>query len=234
MENVVELNTTEKKLFTFVAETKAVDVEQGIFEAMISTEALDRDGDVVMADGAKTSNFMKNPVVLFGHDYREPPVAKALTIEILPGRGVKSTFQFPEWGTYDKADVVRRLWAAGYLNAISIGFKVLRWEFRRDSNNDAVGYIFLEWELLEYSIVPVPANQDALRLAMKGLGLDQPAPPTPSPKSTSEEDGDETSAKNSSSEPNSAAAPNNVSDEELAKALEPLLGILPELKEVLK
>ena len=62
---------SEKKQLTFIAETKAVDVEQGIFEAMISTEVVDRDGDIMVATGARTENFMRNPVVLFGHDYRQ-------------------------------------------------------------------------------------------------------------------------------------------------------------------
>ena len=158
----------------FSVETKTINLDLGIFEAMISTEDVDRDGDIVRATGAKIENYLKNPVVLFAHDYGDPPIARALSIEILPGRGLRATFQFPEWGSYEQADVIRRLWAAGFLNATSIGFIPLDWK-RVDGQPMAEGEFywgpkeFTSWELLEFSIVPVPANQSALRLAVKAL-----------------------------------------------------------------
>lgn len=152
----------------FTAKTKAVDMDAGIFEAMISTESTDRQGDIVRATGAQLGNYLKNPVVLWAHDYGEPPVARALSVETLPGLGLRSRFQFPEWGTSERADTVRRLWAAGYLNATSIGFIPLDSKPLSDSSWGPKE--FTSWELLEYSIVPVPANQEALRLAMKTIG----------------------------------------------------------------
>lgn len=62
----------DKQIKTFSIETKAVDPEQGIYEAMLSTEAVDRDGDVLLASGADTSAYLRNPVVLFGHNYNDP------------------------------------------------------------------------------------------------------------------------------------------------------------------
>lgn len=166
----------DKILKAFSVVSKAIDLEKGIFEVMISTEAVDRQGDIVRATGARLENYLKNPVVLWAHDYNQPPVAKALSIEIIPGKGVKATFQFPEWGVNPHADVIRRLWAAGFLNATSIGFIPLAskpideeeedyWWGPRD---------FVEWEMLEFSIVPVPANQEALRLAVKSLTTKTP------------------------------------------------------------
>ena len=69
--------------------TKALDIEAGIFEAMISTESVDRQGDIVRATGGKLENYLKNPVVLWAHDYSKPPVARALSVEIIPGAGLK-------------------------------------------------------------------------------------------------------------------------------------------------
>jgi HK97 family phage prohead protease len=159
-----------RKAFSVVS--KAVDVEAGIFEAMISTEAVDRQGDIVRATGAQLGNYLKNPVVLWAHDYSQPPVARALSVEIVPGEGIKATFQFPEWGSNPQADVVRRLWQAGFLNATSIGFIPLKSrpvDGEKDEDFWWTPQEYLSWELLEFSIVPVPANQEALRLAVKTL-----------------------------------------------------------------
>lgn len=150
--------------------TKALDIEAGIFEAMISTESVDRQGDIVRATGGKLENYLKNPVVLWAHDYSKPPVARALSVEIIPGAGIKATFQFPEWGINPDADVVRRLWAAGFLNATSIGFIPLDAKPISGKADDWWSpQEYVSWELLEFSIVPVPANQEALRLAAKSL-----------------------------------------------------------------
>lgn len=168
----------DKVYKAFVAETKAVDLDLGIFEAMISTEAVDRQGDIVRATGAKLDNYMKNPVVLWAHDYGEMPVARTLSIEIMAGKGLKARFQFPEWGVSERADEVRRLWAAGFLNATSIGFQPITAQPLGDRNDFWGPQEFVEWELLEYSIVPVPANQEALRLAVKRMDAELNKPRT--------------------------------------------------------
>lgn len=163
----------DKVFKAFSVISKAIDLEAGIFEAMISTEAVDRSGDIVRATGAKLDNYLKNPVVMWAHEYGEPPIARALSIEIMPGKGLKATFQFPAWGTSARADEVRRLWAAGFLNATSIGFIPLT--ANPIDQNDKYGWgpqDYVEWELLEFSIVPVPANQEALRLAVKSLEVE--------------------------------------------------------------
>lgn len=150
---------------TFISESKAIDPGDGIYEAMISTESVDRDKDILVATGANTDDFMRNPVVLYAHDYSDLPVAKALEVKKIDGVGLLARFQFPPKGTSEKADTVHRLWAGGFLNATSVGFQPKQVE---DLGNG--GTRFKEWDLLEFSIVPVPANQDALRLAVKAMG----------------------------------------------------------------
>lgn len=153
------------KKLAYTTVSKAVDPDQGIFEALISTESTDRQGDVVVASGARLEAFMANPVVLFAHDSRLPPVAKALEVGIVPG-GVKAVFQFAPLGVSSRADEIHRLWAAGFLNAVSVGFlpeKVAPLDDKRPFD----GQRFLEWELVEFSIVPVPANREALRMALR-------------------------------------------------------------------
>lgn len=152
---------------TYQTVTKVVDAEAGIYEVMISTESVDRSDDIVRAAGGHFENYLRNPVVLLGHDYHDLPVAKTLQIEVVPG-GVKATFQFPPIGTYDKADTTRKLWDAGFLNAASIGFDPIR-SINLDASRPWGPQDYIEWELLEWSIVTVPANQDALRLALENI-----------------------------------------------------------------
>ena len=55
------------------------------------------------------------------------------------------------------------LYRQGYQQGVSVGFRPLRFEERRDARTGAfLGIRFLEQELLEISAVPVPANRSAL------------------------------------------------------------------------
>jgi hypothetical protein len=64
----------------------------------------------------------------------------------------------------DPMHIILALWRDNILRAASIGFIP-----RKSKPNDAGGLDFEETELLEISIVPLPANQDALRLALKAF-----------------------------------------------------------------
>lgn len=175
-------NKTKKRIRKTLEllESKTIDEEAGIYEAYISTEVVDRDGDIVVAAGADVSNYEKNPVVLFGHRYNDPQavVGKALEIVKEEGKGIRAKWQFAPLGTSVGADAVRRLWANGFLNATSIGFMVPDGGTEDivaegdEGETRRTGIRFNEWELLEFSIVPVPANQDALRLAIKEIRKD--------------------------------------------------------------
>lgn len=137
---------------TYQVQTRQVGDDPLTYEAVISTGAVDRDGEIVMPEGVDIANYLRNPVVLFAHRYHEPPVAKAEAVW-REDNAIVARFRFPDEGTYDFADTVRRLWSSGFLNAVSVGF-IPR---ERDGN------VITKWELLEFSIVPVPANQEALR-----------------------------------------------------------------------
>lgn len=187
-----------KKIFSTVV--KALDPDNGIYQAKISTEAPDRGGDIVRAAGAQLENYMLNPVVMYAHDYSDLPVAKALDVQIFPGDSVDATFQFPEWGISEKSDTVRRLWQGGFLNAVSIGFQPTAYQPIKGG-----GYEYTEWEMLEFSIVPVPMNAEALRLALKAI-VQQEQEGTP--------DSDDATA-----EPNTDQTPHDAS-ETIAAALQ--------------
>lgn len=151
---------------TFPFQRKTIDAEAGIYEAIISTEEVDRDGDIVRAAGADLTQYLLNPVVLAGHDYRnlDSVVGKALEVTVVSGQGIKARFQFAPAEVNPKAELVRRLWASEFVNATSIGFIPKEAKPRENGN----GYEFTSWELLEFSVVSVPSNQSALALRTLG------------------------------------------------------------------
>lgn len=147
---------------------KGINVETRRMTVVGSDETRDRAGDIIRVEGWELDNYMKNPVLLWAHDYSQPPVGKALAVrKILTDTGPALEFDL-EFAETDFAKEVFSLYAGGYMRAFSVGFKPLEWrEFKDDKG---WGYEFTKQELLEFSCVPVPANPNAL-VAAKGLGL---------------------------------------------------------------
>lgn len=150
----------------YVAHLKAVDGEERTFECTISTATPDRDKDVVVQAGIDVTSYLENPVVLFGHKYDLPPVAKSIKLWI-EGGAWKSLMQFVPQGVYAFADTIEALYRLGFMRAVSVGFIPKKYAFDEERR----GYDILECELLEYSCVPVPANPQALAMA-KSTGVD--------------------------------------------------------------
>lgn len=136
------------------------DKDSGTFKTVITSEVVDRDGEVILLNGWDFTNFMKNPVVLRGHNYRDLPVAKATSLAMVDGK-VVATGDFASAEANPKAQQVRKLYDDGFINAVSVGFRVLQ-------RNPANRLIIEKQELLEFSFVTVPANPEALGLG-KGV-----------------------------------------------------------------
>jgi HK97 family phage prohead protease len=133
---------------------------------VISTAGVDRDNDTIDPKGWQLTNYMKNPVVMWAHDYAALPVAKATRLE-QTDKGLSADIEFPLRGTYPFADTVHDMLKDGFLSATSVGFKPTK----ADQNHERKGYDFAEQELLEFSIVPVPSNPEAL-ITMRHAGVD--------------------------------------------------------------
>ena len=132
---------------------------------MLSTDDVDRHGDVVSAEGWRLGAYLRNPVLLWAHDYRRPAIGRALEVWTEPHRLLARI----EFASSAFAQEVASLYAEGFQWGVSVGFRPLRWEERRDSRTGAfLGLRYLEQELLEVSAVPVPANRNALRRGAEG------------------------------------------------------------------
>ena len=130
---------------------------------VLSTDEVDRHGDVISAGGWNLESYRDNPVFLWAHDYARPVIGRALETWTDSHRLMARV----EFAPTPFAQEVAMLYGSGYQRGVSVGFKPLRYEERRNEKTGAVlGIRFLEQELLEASAVPVPANRNALRKAL--------------------------------------------------------------------
>lgn len=136
---------------------------------VISTDSVDRDNDSISIDGWKLNNFKKNPVVLWVHDSRQPPVGKA-TSTIIEDSKLKSTAIFATQDLYPFGYMIGQMYSKGFLHAVSVGFDPIKYSWVEDKDRPW-GIDFEEQELLEYSCCPVPANPEAL-VDAKSAGIE--------------------------------------------------------------
>ena len=129
-----------------------------------STSSVDTMGDTIDQNGWELSDFKKNPVVLYAHDTRSLPVGKVSEISV-QNNALVASVDFIRAGVDDFADKVATLVKEGFLSAVSVGFSAIDYEPRVDKQGFISGYNFKRQALKELSIVPVPANAEALAIS---------------------------------------------------------------------
>lgn len=150
---------------------KAINDEERAIDFILSTGDCDRQGDCVNPDGWDFKNYRKNPVILWGHDYESLPVAKARNVRVEDG-ALKATAVFTPAGMARFNDTVYDMLKGGFLSAVSVGFMPKKWSFV-EGQDRPFGIDFEEQELLEFSVVPVPALPQALiEGRSKGLNIE--------------------------------------------------------------
>lgn len=170
--------------------------------SLVSTDALDREGDVILPKGVDLSWFRMNPVVLANHNWEDPMavVGKALWIKA-QDRGILAKTKYADkpadWSGPWLPDALLAMAQQGILKGKSIGFlptsirnptaeeldRNPAWKNARGVIDAAI--------LLEYSVVGIPCNAEALTLAvskgiadaalLKKLGVELPAAPPVQP-----------------------------------------------------
>ncbi len=157
----------EKQFRTINFKITEINEEDRSFMAVASDDSTDRHGESIKQDGWDLGNFIKNPVVPWGHDYYNPPVAKAIEVGLVDGKlmfkpqfaSIEELSEDPanpsDWAKF--VDTIFRMYKGGYLRAFSVGFIPKEME----------GDTFIKQELLEVSAVTVPSNPNALALAVK-------------------------------------------------------------------
>lgn len=128
------------------------DLGDGVLEAVITTSSVDRHRENILTTGIDTTAYMQNPVVLWGHDYEGLPIGKTIKLTETKNK-IKARFQLAV-DIFPFAKTVYDLVANGYINAVSIGGVVRQW---------SEDYMTIEeMEMVEFSVVPIPANPEAL------------------------------------------------------------------------
>ena len=145
----------------------------------ITTKRVDRDGEIVLPQGAILDDYRKHPIVLWAHKYDELGLGRNMWIKADDEGLIAKT----EYATHPKAQEVYEYRKAGFPLAKSIGFIPLEAVEQKDFDSvdlkslgltkeevQGAKRIYTKWILLEYSDVPIPSNPDALQIAIsKGL-----------------------------------------------------------------
>lgn len=163
----------------FSADVKANDGERAV-TARITTTAVDRDGEVVVSQGVNAKSYEANPVVMLDHLYTgKLPVGRVaalkrndtdLIAKVVFAERPDSHPADSEW----IPDTIFSLYQQGVLNAFSIGFIPVEQRAATDYDRKKYGEncerVFSKTELLELSVTAIPANQEAVTLAVsKGM-----------------------------------------------------------------
>lgn len=178
---------------------KSAPVQGRVIRFIGSDESLDRDGDTISVDGWDVSAYMKNPVVIYGHDYSSLPIAR--TVSVTPDKRARQLIFDIKFPTIEelssnpatpsehalRVDAIYNMAKAGILNTVSVGFRGIDYEAT------PTGRAYKKQELMEISIVPIPANPNAVAImraakvpdaVMKGvftMGINKIADPDKNP-----------------------------------------------------
>lgn len=158
--------------------------EEKVASGIISAISLDADGDVVLPEAIDTKRYEKNGIVLFNHNLDEPigrTVGLTKTAQNILAKVV--------FGSTQKANTVYSLVKDGILKTFSIGFIPKNYEMKGSNNFkgmteklnslmpneftpdkiNKIKRIITDAILFEFSVVTIPANEDAVILAVKSL-----------------------------------------------------------------
>lgn len=122
-----------------------------------SDPTLDRTKDTMSPAGCVLDNYRENNVVLASHDPTQP-IGNANVV--IRNNRVEALIDFAPAGVSAKADEYCGLAKAGVLRAVSVGFDPIE-----SQPNKSGGFDYLKWELMELSLVAVPANPAARIIA---------------------------------------------------------------------
>jgi hypothetical protein len=155
----------------------------------ITTDVVDNEGDVVIARGVDLSVFTKNPVVMAVHNYQSWPLGRCDWIKPAKTKGFAGLTAKTLWDEDPDALRLFGMVQRGLVKGRSIGFrppddfKPSDWgppspeELKARPDWAAARRVIRRCVLLEYSVCPIPMNQESLTLAVSkalSLGLEVP------------------------------------------------------------
>lgn len=148
-----------KREFTLVKKYYEEHEEQqsDIYTFVVSTPEVDRYGTIIIPSGIDYTSYLNNPIVLAQHNADEWPIGKCLGF-MMNGENLEATLQLHR--ITDEACEVADLVAAGYVKAVSVG--IIPIESEEQTIDGKRVTVYTKSELVEFSVVSIPANRDAL------------------------------------------------------------------------
>lgn len=153
---MVKTKLMKNKVFRLESSFKAQESDNGSVKisGYASTSNADRVGDIILPEAwtkGGTTDYEKNPIVLFNHNYDEP-IGRVTRLDVT-SNGLEVDAEISD------ADPKRqKLIKDGVLGAFSVGFRIKDADYIRETD----GFLIKEAELFEISVVSVPCNQDAI------------------------------------------------------------------------
>ena len=144
--------------------TKAAETEENRVLRFIGSDSkVDRDGDVIDINAWQLKQYKQNPVVLLGHKYGELPVAKTKKVWVnTETQQLMFDIEFPDASVSAIGDTLYKLYKNGFMTATSVGFIPDYKTMEYPKNVKGINRIIKNADLLEISLVSVPANPRAL------------------------------------------------------------------------
>lgn len=182
-----EVKETEKSdgvLRIVSGHTKSIDSKTRTVRAVLSSETVDRYGDVVLASSFNNKKnfdnyFNTNAIVLWAHgrdsNFGMKPVGNVKNPSFDgTDTGGEKAFEGDVIFTdaFQGAEDIWRLYEKEVLRAFSVGFRPITIK-REPDKPGQTGITFIENDLLENSAVPIPANPKALRKAFIDGGISE-------------------------------------------------------------
>lgn len=181
-QNLTKMPKNKELRFGEVREIPADAAESRRIPFVLSTPTRDRYGTVLNQDNWDLDNYRKNPVVGYMHnlygDMCNPPdadqiIGKDTDIAVVDMNGMRALVGTPEFEPAEinpLAEKIFRKILFGSLSTTSVGFLEKGEGLNKEDKNEEGAventYYFAGQELLEYSIVNIPANPDATKRQM--------------------------------------------------------------------
>lgn len=162
----MNINIRQARFAPAVFVNQVTDKESLIVEAIIATEDVALDGNVIRIAGMDIEKGSGS--VLFAHLNDQPPVAKFTSL-VKRGTILWGRMEFTDEKTNPFGYTIWRLIKGGFLNTMSVSWLPVEWRPLRGGAPGAVE--FIRSIFLEGSVVPVPADPGAI-ITARQRGID--------------------------------------------------------------
>jgi len=154
-----------------ILHVKSYDDEQRVIRGVATTPETDRMGDVVVSTGVR----FKNPMPLLWQHQADKPVG-TVAFSKPTDDGIEFEAKLPKiaepGALKDRVDEAWQSVKAGLVSAVSIGFRAVDDAYEVMKTG---GIKFLKTEVLELSLVTIPANASATITAIRSIDIEQRA-----------------------------------------------------------